>query len=383
MNRFFGKLLTLLLALILSLSIASCDFFSRTNSTETTSTTSMEITSSTITTVSQTTTDSTTTIFETTTHEPITTLETTTVTETTTIETTTSFETTTEYVNGARLVITSPSKTVYTVFDTLNLTGLVVTFYDADNNSTVLTAQDYTISNVDMYTYGLKQVDISYGDYTSFFVIEVNLPTYYLNATDKTGNLLLATLRSIINSGFHGVTYGDARYILQDSDEDPNNKDNIILIYSGASIPSTWGDTWNREHVWPKSYLPDTDVENNDISTASDLHNLKPCNPSINSSRGNKWFDNYTTTVSYAPRDEDKGDVARIMLYMVIKYNELTLVDGTPKYLEMGQFSVLLQWHEQDPVDDFERNRNEVIYSYQGNRNPFIDYPDFAELIWN
>ena len=68
---------------------------------------------------------------------------------------------------------------------------------------------------------------------------------------------------------------------------------------------------------------------------------------------------------------------------MIVMYDELSLVDTTPSYLEMGLFSVLLEWHESDPVDEFERNRNEIIYDYQGNKNPFIDYPEFVNLIWN
>ena len=63
-------------------------------------------------------------------------------------------------------------------------------------------------------------------------------------------------------------------------------------------------------------------------------------------------------------------------------YSRYTLVDTTPKINEMGKLSTLLKWHLEDPVDDFERNRNEVIFSYQGNRNPYIDYPEFVEMIY-
>jgi endonuclease I len=128
----------------------------------------------------------------------------------------------------------------------------------------------------------------------------------------------------------------------------------------------------------------------------------------MNSTRGNKDFDeggskvnvnrgygpgssfSYSDSDSFEPRAEVKGDVARILFYMATRYEgekgepDLELNDrvnnGSAAY--HGRISVLIRWHHEDPVDDFERNRNEVIYSYQGNRNPFIDYPEFADMIW-
>nr|MDA3931977.1 endonuclease [Mycoplasmatota bacterium] len=150
-----------------------------------------------------------------------------------------------------------------------------------------------------------------------------------------------------------------------------------------TSIDSTWdyGVTWNREHVWPQSLLGES-ADNNTVNSASDLQNLKPANPSENSSRGNKYFDNVTTSNSYEPHDDVKGDVARILLYMMVMYEELNLVNTEPTTYEMALLDILLTWHIQDPVDDFELNRNNIIYDYQGNRNPFIDNPEYVELIW-
>lgn len=211
---------------------------------------------------------------------------------------------------------------------------------------------------------------------------------YYEGADGLTGTTLELFLRTIVTEGFAGVTYGDARYMLDDTDQDPNNSNNVILIYLGTSVSGVWdgGITWNREHVWPQSLLG-ASADNNVVNVASDLHNLKPANPSINSSRGNKYFDNTTTTVSYAPRDEVKGDIARILFYMTIMYSYLDLVNLTsthlePSVFEMGMLNTLLQWHIQDPVDSFEQNRNEVIFTYQHNRNPFIDHPEFVEKLW-
>ncbi len=208
-----------------------------------------------------------------------------------------------------------------------------------------------------------------------------DLDAYYDDAEGLTGEQLLAALRTIINTGFIGVSYDDARYILDETDADPDNPGNVILVYTQLSVSGVWdaGITWNREHVWPQSLLGESAGGTN---SASDLHNLKPADPGENSSRGNKYFDNVTTSVSYAPPVEVQGDIARILFYMIVMYDYLNLIDDTPDVYEMALLATLLSWHESDPVDDFELNRNDVIYSYQFNRNPFIDYPHFVEMIF-
>jgi endonuclease I len=210
-----------------------------------------------------------------------------------------------------------------------------------------------------------------------------DLVTYYDDAEGLTGDNLLLALRTIINAGFVGVSYGDSRYILDETDADSNNPGNLILVYLQTSVDGTWDDgvTWNREHVWPQSLLG-VSVDNSSVNVGSDLHNLKPANPSENSSRGNEYFDNIDTATTYEPPDESKGDIARILFYMIVMYDYLNLVDEAPDVYEMALLAVLLSWHELDPVDEFEENRNEVIYSYQFNRNPFIDYPHFVEMIF-
>jgi len=209
---------------------------------------------------------------------------------------------------------------------------------------------------------------------------------YYDAAAGKSGQELKTALNSILNTNLTRVSYGDARYILAETDRDPNNSSNCILVYLGTSVSGNWdgGITWNREHVWPQSLLG-VNVENQSINVGSDLHNLKPADPNENSSRGNKYYANQTTSDSYAPRNAVKGDLARILFYMVVMYEsspDLELVNRTPNIYEMALLDVLLEWHVQDPVDDFERNRNEVIYTYQHNRNPFIDHPEYVDLIW-
>ena len=196
---------------------------------------------------------------------------------------------------------------------------------------------------------------------------------YYALLNDVNIDLWYDTLQEMIQS-YTYVTYCDARDILQDSDEDPNNQDNVLLIYNRASVLSTWdaGVTWNREHVWPRSKLP------NSISEA-DLHLLRASNPSLNSSRGNLSFvdgegEARIIGSGWYPGDEDKGDIARIVFYVMMMWEtNINLI---------GNLDTFLKWHEEDPVDDFERQRNQVIYAYQRNRNPFIDYPELVSIFY-
>lgn len=193
---------------------------------------------------------------------------------------------------------------------------------------------------------------------------------------------------------------------IEQTDEDPNNPDNVILLYLGTSIPKTskaqhnQNDYWNREHVWAKSRgfggSPSTSRP-----ASVDLHHLRPSDKTVNSARGNKWFDNggefhreakacKTDSDSWEPRDAVKGDIARMLFYMVVCYEgengnpdlELTNNPEDNYEPEHGVLSTLLEWNKQDPVDAFEKKRNETIYTIQGNRNPFIDFPDFANYIF-
>ncbi len=231
---------------------------------------------------------------------------------------------------------------------------------------------------------------------------------YYDSAAGKIGIELKAALHNIIK-GHTEKSYGDARYILDKTDQDLDNNNNVRVIYSNHSVSGTWdsGVTWNREHVWAKS-RGIGDVDNYTKGAGSDLHNLRACISSINTARNNRWFaecdepyqyngentGSYTSSSQWVwkPRDEDKGDVARMIFYMAARYEgdsdepDLEVVNYFPdKYSNEpfhAKLSALYQWHLYDPVDDWECNRNEVIYSYQHNRNPFIDRPEFVARIW-
>ena len=207
-----------------------------------------------------------------------------------------------------------------------------------------------------------------------FRLLEYN--GYYSTLMGVSNENLYSILMELIQD-YTYTSYGYARDILQESDEDPERPENVILVYSRESVRSQWdsGRTWNREHVWPQSKLPNEDSKD-------DVHNLRPCDPAVNSSRGNSKFSysdgsseyGYHNTGGWYPGDEDRGDIARIVMYMSIMW-EIN-IDS------VGNIQLFLQWHEEDPVDDFESNRNNVIFQYTNNRNPFIDHPELAYRIF-
>lgn len=225
--------------------------------------------------------------------------------------------------------------------------------------------------------------------------------TYYQDALGKTGPELKSALHTIISDQTK-LSYDQVWDALKATDEDPANASNVILLYTGRSqAKSTNGgdaDQWNREHVWAKSH--------GDFGTATgpgtDIHHLRPTDVSVNSTRGNKDFDNggseldeapgnFTDDDSFEPRDAVKGDVARMILYMAVRYEgndsfadlepNDQVSNGSNPYI--GKLSVLKQWSQEDPPDSFEQNRNDVIFDqFQHNRNPFIDHPEWVGEIW-
>ncbi|MCA1054451.1 endonuclease [Rossellomorea aquimaris] len=254
---------------------------------------------------------------------------------------------------------------------------------------------------------GLKNAEEFSSDERSDPIEEPELPDspelqgYYQLAEGKTGADLKDALHEIIDD-HHELTYKAVWDALKKTDEDPDNPANVILLYTGRSqSKSLFGgnkDDWNREHVWAKSH--------GEFGTSpgpgTDLHHLRPTDVTVNSSRSNLDFDEGGTPHpeapstfydkdSWEPRDSIKGDVARMLFYMDVRYEgggdepDLELndrVENNKKPLH-GKRSVLLKWNKEDPVDEIEKRRNEIIYEqYQGNRNPFIDHPEWAELIW-
>ena len=247
-------------------------------------------------------------------------------------------------------------------------------------------------------------------------IIKAGIPSgYYDSASGLDDDNLKSALNNIIDghTEFPYTSSGtDVWDILKVSDRDPNNSNNVLCVYTQYSISAAdeynSGNGWSREHVWAKSHGD----FGTSTGTGTDVHNLKPADVSINSTRNNRDFDEggdavtdsspptgyngstdcFKTSTTFEPPDSLKGDIARIIFYMVVRYEgensevDLEMVNyadsspsGEPYH---GVQSTLYSWHVADAVSSFEQNRNDVIYSYQGNRNPFIDHPEYANYIW-
>lgn len=235
------------------------------------------------------------------------------------------------------------------------------------------------------------------------FALNAQPPGYYNGTDGLKGEALKAQLHEIINNHVD-FSYSQAKFIINYSDADPSNPNNVILFYTqrsqNADTYGTGGDFINREHVWAKSHGNFSGLRPMD----GDAFNLRPADASVNSDRSNNDFGNvkpngtqhpeatecWYTSQRWEPGDATKGQVARIILYMDTRYEgtngeiNLTAVNGFDTYPrpEHGDLATLLEWNRQFPPSDFERQRNERIFSIQQNRNPFIDNPGWADLIW-
>lgn len=259
-------------------------------------------------------------------------------------------------------------------------------------------------------------------------------PGYYATVNTQSAALLRSTLHAVIDDHTrfpYSSSSTDTWNILESADQDPNNAANILDVYRNRSYAKFGGGTgpYNREHTWPNSYgfpndggtsYPYTDCHHlflSDVGYNSDRANFPygSCNPAsaeritdVNDGQGggsgtfpgnSNWFSGGVWQ-TWGGR---KGDVARAIFYMDVRYEggthggtgtaepDLILTDnlsaivstgGNAPVAYMGLLSVLLQWHADDPVDARERVRNEVVYSYQGNRNPFIDHPEWVNAIF-
>ncbi|GGI57670.1 fibronectin type III domain-containing protein [Winogradskyella haliclonae] len=232
------------------------------------------------------------------------------------------------------------------------------------------------------------------------------IPSYYNDVNlNQTGTSLkddlaskITTTQTTILSYTPGVW--DA---LQQSDLDPTDASKVLLIYGyndndgdfmtdrsrGVNDNGGGIGLWNREHVYPRS-LGNPNLGS--TGPGSDAHSLRPADGQMNSSRSNRKFaagngnSGITPQGNFYPGDEWKGDVARMMMYMYLRYGSRCLPSdvavGNTVAGDANMIDVLLQWNAEDPVNGFEDNRNEVIADIQGNRNPFVDNPAFATQIW-
>lgn len=245
-------------------------------------------------------------------------------------------------------------------------------------------------------------------------------PTYSLASTQPTGyynsieNLSGATLKQAIQNIIANPavvcahTYSDVYDIITVADQNPANNNQVWLIYTeqprsklDRQVGSSIVGKWNREHIYCQSRggysagfdydLPPYGINTclatgpDDIGAGlSDAHHIRTVDGQENSSRNNRNYgvDYNGPTI---PTNTWKGDVARALFYMAVRYNGLNVVNGNPTDGTIGQIgdlATLLAWNHLDPADDFEMNRNNYIYTWQHNRNPFIDHPDLADYIW-
>lgn len=232
---------------------------------------------------------------------------------------------------------------------------------------------------------------------------------YYtrINA-EKEGLSLRSELAELITvTHTHETTYSELSTVYKTADADPNKKGNIIWFYTGTSVPfngfgSNSGDT-NREHVWPKSggnAFPEKS------GPGSDGHHLRPCEAQLNATRGNMSFAEveskasnvvkeagsisysnlcYTDGVYFYPGEGYRGATARILMYLQVRWGDtysLSFVDSSGNRKTIGKISDLMKWHLDEPPTKAEIYRNEEVFKLQGNRNPFIDHPEYAVKIF-
>jgi hypothetical protein len=281
-------------------------------------------------------------------------------------------------------------------FTSINILNLPPEFISNNNNvSAVIIDSDFTVSN-----FGTP-LNPTYGN-----VPNEKPDDYYNTIEGLAGNALIQGIQNLVAE--EGVvrthTYEDVKTIIEETDQNPENSNQVWLLYN--EIPrgkylyqtgSSGTGKWNREHTYPRSRGDFFSIEEDDMPTGinqwwntnadslrhanSDVHGLRAADALENSLRGNQHYGQYTGPSGNA--GSFKGDVARSIFFLAIRYNDLEVVNGFPDVDgELGDLATLLSWHQQDPPDDFEMNRNNIIYDWQKNRNPFIDYPELIDYIW-
>lgn len=218
--------------------------------------------------------------------------------------------------------------------------------------------------------------------------------TYYSSTENLSEESLKSALKTIITQGYTQLSYSDAR--LKMFSEIDNQKvngqgaanDKIECVYTGRTIENYPFSTstlvnapweFNTEHTFPQSLF------SQNLPMRSDLFHIFPTDVDANGKRANDPFGNVTTPTwteggsewvsgTFEPRNEQKGKTARAMMYFVLRYQDYS------NYFA-PQESILRQWHETYLPDAVEKTRCDDIFTYQKNRNPFIDYPQFIERI--
>lgn len=224
----------------------------------------------------------------------------------------------------------------------------------------------------------------------------------------SSANLEQALQNIIAEEGMvRAQTYADIIDILEAADQNPANSNQVWQVYveegrAKLDYQTTSNNigTWNREHTFPRSRGGFNSINLDDIRDGkevfwntnadslrhanSDAHALRASYGPENSIRNNQFYGPGQYVGPSGTLGSFKGDVARSVFYLQIRYNGLEIVNGYPDGLigQFGDLATLLDWHRNDPPDDYEMNRNNVVYTWQNNRNPFIDEPDLVEYLW-
>lgn len=196
-------------------------------------------------------------------------------------------------------------------------------------------------------------------------------------STAPTSALYKALQSMMKEEQTYETSYNATRDKFRYTDCVSSNYSNISSFYSGEVLSGAWdgGSTWNREHTWPNSKGDASGNGENDIMM------LRPTSVKENSSRGNKA---YGESGSYYDPNQHgqnvRGDCARIMLFVYTRWGNTGSMWGSSGVME--SLNVLLKWMEEDPVDTWEMGRNDAVQSITGTRNVFVDYPEYAWMLF-
>jgi len=226
-------------------------------------------------------------------------------------------------------------------------------------------------------------------------------PGYYKAAEGKAGRALLSALHEIVFD-HTDLGYDRARDIMFDHISDPANQDTVAEIYTGnerrgiRDRRTAYERGLNTEHTWPQSLGASG-------AAKADLHHLRPSDTGINSNRSSypygevsgkpfhefpgvggtsRMGNNRNGVLVFEPRKDVRGDIARGLFYFYTCYAAAPTILGEPSMRNfVHEAPVLAMWHRADPVNAAERQRNEAVYQAQGNRNPYIDRPEWLTAI--
>ncbi|SFB26835.1 Por secretion system C-terminal sorting domain-containing protein [Flavobacterium swingsii] len=341
--------------------------------------------------------------------------------------------TSTSAVTGSDLVINfTLNNGTFTAADYSGTTSVTIPVGGITGSSIITVSNDGTNDGDEEMKIVVGAVDSGYSLYNNNMIIRVNdvnflampygtpiNPThglcpstrplgYYDSLEGLSGAALKQAIQDIIaGPNVRAQNYGDVYDILKDADSNPENNNQVWLMYverASSKLNQQTGTSgavgfWNREHIYCQSRGGFTDgtsgsadgidvwlpTNANDILAGhADGHHIRAEDSPENSLRSER---NYGVDYNGPAGNQGSwhGDVARSVFYMAVRYNGLNVVNGNPSQNPdgfIGDLATLLTWNVSDSSDDFEMNHNNVVYTWQQNRNPFVDHPDLADHIW-